>query len=89
LVSACRPVLFGAWHILPSLGLARANPAVAGFTGGDQILAVLGAVAFTTLAGVLLGELRRRSGSLLASAGLHCAVNGVGVLVAAVLHAAG
>jgi|RhiMethySRZTD1v2_1073278.scaffolds.fasta_scaffold38013_1 CAAX protease family protein len=82
-------VLFGAWHILPSLGLARANPAVAGFTGGDQILAVLGAVAFTTLAGVLLGELRRRSGSLLASAGLHCAVNGVGVLVAAVIHATG
>jgi len=84
-------VLFGAWHILPSLGLAGANPAVAGLAGGAdaQLLAVLGAVAFTTLAGLLLGELRRRSGSLLASAGLHCAVNGVGVLVAAVLHAAG
>jgi uncharacterized protein len=83
-------ILFGAWHILPSLGLASANPAVGGLTGGGtnaQLLAVLGAVAFTTVAGVVLGELRRRSGSLLASAGLHWAVNGVGVLVAAVLHA--
>jgi len=81
--------LFGAWHILPSLGLAGANPAVGGLTGGGanaQVLAVLGAVVFTTFAGVLLGELRRRSGSLLASAGLHWAVNGVGVLVAALLR---
>jgi membrane protease YdiL (CAAX protease family) len=80
-------VLFGAWHILPSLGLAGANPAVAGLTGGAQALAVLGAVVFTTIAGLVLGELRRRSGSLLAAAGLHWAINGVGVLVAAVLLA--
>jgi membrane protease YdiL (CAAX protease family) len=81
--------LFGAWHILPSLGLAGANPAVAGVTGDTQVLAVLGAVAFTTVAGLVLGELRRRSGSLLAAAGLHWAINGVGVLVAAVLRATG
>jgi uncharacterized protein len=38
---------------------------------------------FTAAAGVLLCELRRRSGSLLAPAGLHWAVNGLGVLVSA------
>lgn len=85
-------VLFGAWHVLPSLGLNTANPAVGGITGGGaggRLLAVLGAVVFTAVAGLLLAELRRRSGSLLAAAGLHWAVNGVGVLFAAVLHAAG
>jgi membrane protease YdiL (CAAX protease family) len=53
------------------------------------VLAVVGAVVFTTIAGLVLGELRRRSGSLLAAAGLHWAVNGVGVLMAAVLLATG
>jgi membrane protease YdiL (CAAX protease family) len=84
--------LFGAWHILPSLGLTQVNPAVQGLAGGGanaQLLAVLGAVAFTAVAGFLLGELRRRSGSLLAAGGLHWAVNGIGVHVAAVLHATG
>ena len=69
-------------------GLAGAHPAVGGLTGGGanaQLLAVVGAVVFTATAGMLLGE--RRSGSLLAPAGLHWAVNGVGVLVAAVVHA--
>jgi len=82
--------LFGAWHVLPSLGLGDVNAAVRGIAGGGdlgRLLAVAGAVAFTAIAGVLLGELRRRSGSLLASAGLHWAVNGVGVIVAAALFA--
>jgi membrane protease YdiL (CAAX protease family) len=85
-------VLFGAWHILPSLGLASVNPAVAGVVGagaGATVVVVLGVVTFTALAGWLLGELRRRSGSLLAAAGLHWAVNGVGVLVATVIYATG
>lgn len=83
--------LFGAWHILPSLGLPRVNPAVGALVGGGtggQVAVVIAAVVFTAGAGLLLGELRRRSGSLLAAGGLHWAVNGVGVLVAAVLHAA-
>ena len=37
-------------------------------------------VAFTGAAGLLLCELRRRSGSLLAPAGLHWATNALGVL---------
>jgi membrane protease YdiL (CAAX protease family) len=81
-------VLFGLWHILPSLRLNNANAAVGSVFGSGatgRILAVLGAVAFTALAGVLLCELRRRSGSLLAAAALHWATNGLGLLVAAAL----
>ena len=38
------------------------------------------AVAGTTLGGVVLGELRRRSDSVIASAGAHWATNALGVL---------
>jgi membrane protease YdiL (CAAX protease family) len=88
---ALSSVAFGAWHILPSLGLNQANAAmhaVAGPGTGGQIGSVLAAVVFTTVAGLLLAELRRRSGSILAAAGLHWAVNALGVLIAAVLFAA-
>jgi uncharacterized protein len=78
-------VLFGMWHILPSLRLGQANEAVGDVLGRSPIWPVLGAVAFTALAGLLLCELRRRSGSLLASAALHWATNGLGLLLAAAL----
>ena len=81
-------VLFGHWHILPSLRLGQANQAVGSALGTDttgRVLAVLGAVAFTAVAGLLLCELRRRSGSLLAAAALHWATNGLGLLLAAAL----
>jgi membrane protease YdiL (CAAX protease family) len=84
-------VLFGLWHILPSLRLGQANQAVGAALGADfagRVLAVLAAVAFTALAGLLLCELRRRSGSLLAAAALHWATNGLGLLIAAALAAA-
>ncbi len=83
-------VLFGLWHILPSLHLNHANQAVGAVLGADvtgRVLTVLAAVGFTALAGVLLCELRRRSGSLLAAAGLHWATNGLGLLVGAALGA--
>ena len=88
--SATSAALFGLWHVLPSVGLAHVNAAVGGLAGGGSAAptgVVLIAVGFTAGAGLLLGELRRRSGSLLASAGLHWAVNGVGVLFTAVLFA--
>jgi CAAX protease family protein len=77
-------VLFGAWHVLPALDLARTNAALGPRARGRT---VLGAVAFTTVAGVLFAELRRRTGSLLAPILLHWAANGVGVLVSARLWA--
>jgi uncharacterized protein len=75
-------VLFGLWHILPSLHLGAQNRAVSGATGGESsALVVAATVLFTTLGGLVFGELRRRSGSVLASAGAHWATNALGVLV--------
>ncbi|MGW6938980.1 CPBP family intramembrane glutamic endopeptidase [Streptomyces xanthophaeus] len=82
-------LLFGLWHVLPSLHLAAAKPAVnsvVGDSGLGAVLAVLGAVLFTAAAGVLFCELRRRSGSLLAPMGLHWAVNAFGYLVGYLLR---
>ena len=76
--------LFGLWHILPSLHLAAANhgvgDAVRGAGPPASALVIVGIVAFTALGGVVAGELRRRSGSVLASAGMHWATNSLGVL---------
>jgi membrane protease YdiL (CAAX protease family) len=74
-------LLFGLWHVLPALDLARTNTAVAGSGRRARVgPAVLGTVLFTAAAGVLFAELRRRSGSLLAPALLHWATNAAGVL---------
>jgi membrane protease YdiL (CAAX protease family) len=78
-------LLFGIWHVLPALGLLHDNAAVESIVGsGDagRTLSVLAAVAGTAAAGLLLCELRRRSGSLLAPAGLHLALNGLGLAFA-------
>jgi membrane protease YdiL (CAAX protease family) len=86
--SAC---LFGLWHVLPALDLARTHTSVQGHTPGGRrglALTVLATVAFTTLAGIVFAELRRRSGSLVAPIGLHWATNGLGVLAAARVWAA-
>lgn len=81
-------VLFGLWHILPALGLDKQNKALDAATDpGSQLLVVAGVVAFTAVAGLVFAELRRRSGSVLASAGLHWATNGLGVLLSSVLWA--
>ncbi|MET9856995.1 type II CAAX endopeptidase family protein [Streptomyces sp. NPDC006450] len=87
--TAVSSLLFGLWHVLPSLHLASAKPAVTsvvGDSGLGTVLAVLGAVLFTAAAGVLFCELRRRSGSLLAPMGLHWAVNAFGYLVGYLLR---
>ena len=83
-------VLFGLWHVLPSLDLAASDQAIGSTVGrgsSGQAVSVLATVLFTFLAGVVFCELRRRSGSLLASAGLHWATNGLGVLAAAAIWA--
>ncbi len=76
--------LFGLWHILPSLHISPADRGVAdavrGAGAGSRVLLIVGIVAFTAFGGVVAGELRRRSGSVLASAGMHWATNSLGVL---------
>lgn len=83
-------VLFGLWHVLPSLHLSADNQAIGSAVGkgtSGEAISMVGTVLFTGLAGVVFCELRRRSGSLLASAGLHWATNGLGVLTAAAIWA--
>ena len=78
-------------HVFPALGLATDNQAIGSAVGkgtSGEAISVLGTVLFTGLAGVVFCELRRRSGSLLASIGLHWATNGLGVLAAASIWAA-
>ncbi|MFJ9521197.1 lysostaphin resistance A-like protein [Kitasatospora sp. NPDC101801] len=85
-------LLFGLWHVLPSLHLSEDKPALTPLFGGSALgvlLVELGTVLFTGLAGVLFCELRRRSGSLLAPAGLHWATNALGLVAGFVLGALG
>ena len=80
--------LFGLWHVLASLGGGTANAAVAGVVGGDAagtVVRVVATVLFTSLAGVVLCWLRRRSRSLLAPVLAHWTVNGLGVIVASLV----
>ena len=82
-VSAC---LFGLWHVLPAVDLARTHTSVRGpatARPGRVVLTVLATIVFTTVAGIVFAELRRDSGSLVAPIGLHWATNGLGVLAAA------
>jgi len=74
-------LLFGLWHILPSIGTHEQNPALGSVVGGGvrgNILAVALSVLTTTVAGVLFAGLRLVSGSVLAPMGLHWATNGLG-----------
>jgi membrane protease YdiL (CAAX protease family) len=76
-------VLFGLWHVLPALGGGPANELVVGAVGGGAAgtaIRVAGTVLLTGVAGVGFCWLRTRSGSLLAPALLHWAVNALGLL---------
>lgn len=79
-------LLFGLWHIVSSTGLTAGNPGIGDAVGdgtAGALLGVLGAVVFTTVAGVLFGWLRMRTGSLLPAIALHWAANGAGAIAAA------
>lgn len=75
---ACTSVVFGLWHISTALNSVPAGhgPFLAGAS-------VAGTVIVTGLGGVLFAWLRLRSGSLLASIGLHLGSNSIGLLAAA------
>jgi uncharacterized protein len=77
-------VLFGLWHVFAAMASATGNEAIGSAVAGlgpfAKVAVVGGTVLFTALGGVLAGELRRRSGSLFASVGMHWATNSLGVL---------
>ncbi|MFG1707196.1 CPBP family intramembrane glutamic endopeptidase [Nonomuraea sp. M3C6] len=85
--TAISSTLFGLWHILPAIDMARANPALGALTAGespdhlDTARVVAGSVVSTAAAGVLFCELRR-GGGLLTPAMLHLATNSFGYLFA-------
>ena len=69
--------LFGLWHVAPSLTTALGDPS----RDLPVWVVVAGTVVFTTAAGVGLGWLRHRSGSLLPPVLVHLATNSLGVLL--------
>jgi len=74
-------ILFGLWHVLPSIGTHEQNPALGSVVGEGwrgNVLAVALSVLTTTVAGVLFAAMRLLSGSVLAPMGLHWATNGLG-----------
>ncbi len=75
-------LLFGLWHVLPARELPRLNPVADRTFRTRPALVVPAAVVVTALAGVVLCEVQRRSGSLLAPVALHWAVNAFGYLTA-------
>jgi len=77
-------VLFGLWHIAPTLHTMSDNRAARGLsaTAGGQALLVLGSIAVTFVAGLVFCWLRLRSRSLIAPIMAHAAINGVALTVA-------
>jgi CAAX protease family protein len=82
--SVITSLLFGLWHIEPTLHTMSDNRAVAGAAAsvGGQVLVVLGAVAVTFAAGLVFCWLRLRSRSLIAPVMAHAAINGLALTVA-------
>ena len=77
-------VLFGLWHIAPSLHTMSDNHVFRGEASSvaGQVLLVLGAVVVTACAGMVFCWLRLRSGSLIAPILAHVATNGLALTVA-------
>jgi len=76
-------LLFGLWHILPSLDLHLRNQRI-GEVGGNRarIIAIVGSVITTAIGGFVFSLLRIGTGSLLPPMGLHWSTNGWGYLFA-------
>lgn len=76
-------LLFGAWHILPTLTTAASNGAMEQLasTPVGLVLVVVGNVLSTAVAGAVFAYLRLRSGSLLAPVLAHLATNDISFVV--------
>jgi membrane protease YdiL (CAAX protease family) len=77
-------VCFGFWHILPSMGLTKANPTMTDLFGDGTagvVATVALAVVGTTLAGLAWCWIRYRSGSVLSTILGHVATNTVGYTI--------
>lgn len=72
-------LLFGCWHILPSISTATGNRQLADVaaTSAGLAVVVLGNIASTSIAGAVFCSLRLRSHSLLAPALAHLGTNDI------------
>jgi membrane protease YdiL (CAAX protease family) len=68
-------IVFGLWHVGPSINMARANDRDVGVT-------IVTTVAFTTVVGLVFVALREWSGSLAFPLALHAGVNSLATLAA-------
>ena len=78
-------VLFGFWHVLPSLGLHKANPTITDLFGdgtAGTVITVAFAVVGTAVAGLWWCWIRYRSGSILATIIGHVATNSIAYTIA-------
>lgn len=76
-------VIFGLWHIFPTVNQLEANQAAKDMVAGKRgrrLLSILAVVGTTTLAGVCFGWLRIWSGSLITPWLVHWAINASGIL---------
>ena len=77
-------VLFGLWHISPTLGTMSQNRQLDNALGtmGGTIVLVAGSVLVTFVAGLIFSWLRLRSRSLLAPVIAHLSTNGAALVLA-------
>jgi CAAX protease family protein len=75
-------ILFGLWHILPSIGIDNANAAVGGALGHNQVLTTTLAVVAMTIAGVAMCALAHLGKGIKTTMLLHWATNSLGFFAA-------
>jgi membrane protease YdiL (CAAX protease family) len=75
-------ILFGLWHILPSIGIDNANAAVGGALGHNQVVTTTLAVVSMTIAGVAMCALARLGKGIKTTMLLHWATNSLGFFAA-------
>ena len=80
-------IAFGLWHISPTMNLVKANRPEASTAVTARV--VLGAVAFTTVAGMGFVLLREITDSLAAPLVLHAVVNALATVAAVAAHRRG
>lgn len=73
---------FGAWHVVPSLGLAVGNEAVGSALGAHPFGAAAAAVVAAGVAGAFLCLLRIRYDHLVAPLAVHVTANSMGYVLA-------
>ncbi len=76
-------LVFGLWHIRPTIDLLNANEVAE--SSGARVIALAAAVLATAVAGYLFCWLRIRSGSLLAPFIAHAAINSLAIVAATIV----